>query len=100
MEKPEGMSLTWNPRLVKTPTPTMSATTMAVATVTETVDTAPGSLPWVAASPVSDAAMSGSNLSNSRVQTISFDSASVNKDLPDAQFRYQNTCQSPNGPRM
>ena len=29
--KPELMSLTWNPRLVKTPTPTMSATTIDVA---------------------------------------------------------------------
>src|SRR5262245_24202504 len=91
MENPEGMSLTWNPRLVKTPTPIMSATTMAVATVTETVEAEPGSLPDVAASPVSDAAMSGSNLSSSRLQTVSIDSTSVNKELPRAQFRYQIT---------
>jgi hypothetical protein len=31
------MSFTWNPRLVKTPTPTMSATTIAVAVIVETV---------------------------------------------------------------
>jgi hypothetical protein len=42
---------------VKTPTPTMSATTMAVATITETVDPPPGSRPGHAAVPVSDAAM-------------------------------------------
>jgi hypothetical protein len=30
------MSVTWNPRLVKTPTPIMSATTMAVAVRGET----------------------------------------------------------------
>src|SRR6185437_4014592 len=30
-EKPDLMSMTWKPRLVKTPTPTMSATTIAVA---------------------------------------------------------------------
>jgi hypothetical protein len=51
------MSLTWKPRLVKTPTPTMSATTMAVATKTETVDPLPGSRPGHAALPVSDVAM-------------------------------------------
>src|SRR5882757_9578953 len=57
MEKPEGMSLTWKPRLVKTPTPTMSATTMAVATMTETVVPAPESRPGHAALSVPDAAM-------------------------------------------
>jgi hypothetical protein len=31
------MSLTWNPRLVKTPTPTMSAMTIAVAVTHDTV---------------------------------------------------------------
>src|SRR5690349_15163646 len=31
------MSFTWNPRLVKTPTPTMSATTIAVAVIVVTV---------------------------------------------------------------
>ena len=30
-EKPDGRSLTWNPRLVKTPMPTMLATASAVA---------------------------------------------------------------------
>src|SRR6516162_8889499 len=35
-ENPDVMSLTWNPRLVKTPTPTMSATTMAVAVTQDT----------------------------------------------------------------
>ncbi len=59
MEKPEGMSLTWKPRLVKTPTPTMSATTMATATSNETVDPPlPVSRPDRAASPASDAAIS------------------------------------------
>src|SRR3981189_1672504 len=57
MEKPEGMSLTWKPRLEKTPTPTMSATTMAVATMTETVVPAPESRPGHAALSVPDAAM-------------------------------------------
>ena len=42
MEKPDGMSFTWKPRLVKTPTPTMSATTIAVATTTETPGLAVG----------------------------------------------------------
>src|SRR5262249_28752360 len=36
-ENPDEMSFTWNPRLVKTPTPTMSATTIAVAVIVETV---------------------------------------------------------------
>src|SRR6266513_3049845 len=57
IEKPEGMSLTWKPRLVKTPTPTMSATTMAVATMAETVVPAPKSRPGHAALSVPDAAM-------------------------------------------
>src|SRR5216684_9040477 len=57
IEKPEGMSLTWKPRLVKTPTPTISATTMAVATMTETAVPLPESRPDQAALPVSDAAM-------------------------------------------
>src|SRR5713101_3455405 len=57
IEKPEGMSLTWKPRLVKTPTPTISATTMAVATMTETVVPPPENRPGQAALPVSDAAM-------------------------------------------
>src|SRR5215471_19871560 len=35
--KPEVMSLTWNPRLVKTPTPTMSATTIDVAVSQDTL---------------------------------------------------------------
>jgi hypothetical protein len=43
---------------VKTPTPTMSATTMAVATITETVDPPPGSRPGHGALSVSDAAIS------------------------------------------
>src|SRR4029077_3159525 len=55
--KPEGMSLTWKPRLVKTPTPIMSATTMAVATTTETVDL-PGSREGHAAPVVSVATIS------------------------------------------
>src|SRR5262249_17593566 len=38
-EKPEVMSLTWNPRLVKTPTPTMSATTIDVAVSQDTLAT-------------------------------------------------------------
>src|ERR1700731_4277354 len=38
-EKPEVMSLTWNPRLVKTPMPTMSATTIAVAVTPDTLAT-------------------------------------------------------------
>ena len=59
MEKPEGMSLTWKPRLVKTPTPTMSATTMAAATQSETVEPPPAvSRPGKAALPASDAAIS------------------------------------------
>ena len=45
IEKPDGMSLTWKPRLVKTPTPTMSATTIAVATSNDTVDPPPVSRP-------------------------------------------------------
>src|SRR5262245_49699709 len=36
-ENPEVMSLTWNPRLVKTPTPTMSATTIDVAVSQDTL---------------------------------------------------------------
>jgi hypothetical protein len=43
---------------VKTPTPTMSATTMAIATTTETVEPPPGLGPDHAALPVSVAAMS------------------------------------------
>src|SRR5258708_708585 len=35
--KPDVMSLTWKPRLVNTPTPIMSATTMAVAVTAEIV---------------------------------------------------------------
>ena len=38
-EKPDVMSLTWNPRLVKTPTPTMSATTIDVAVQPEILAT-------------------------------------------------------------
>jgi hypothetical protein len=40
-EKPEVMSLTWNPRLVNTPTPTISATTIAVAVTQDTVAALP-----------------------------------------------------------
>jgi hypothetical protein len=43
---------------VKTPTPTMSATTMAVATSTETVEPLPGSRLGHAALPVLDDAIS------------------------------------------
>ena len=58
IENPEGMSLTWNPRLVKTPTPTMSATTIAVATITETDWPPSRSRPdGSAALPVCDAVM-------------------------------------------
>src|ERR1700735_1153864 len=39
-EKPDVMSFTWNPRLVKTPTPTMSATTIAVAVMQDILATA------------------------------------------------------------
>src|SRR5262249_58518802 len=35
-EKPDVMSFTWNPRLVKTPTPIMSAMTIAVAVAVDT----------------------------------------------------------------
>jgi hypothetical protein len=52
------MSLTWKPRLVKTPTPTMSATTMAVATSSETDDPPPVSRPGQAELPDPDAAIS------------------------------------------
>ncbi len=58
IEKPVGMSLTWKPRLVKTPTPTMSATTMATATPKETVDPPAPSRPDRVAPPASDAAIS------------------------------------------
>jgi hypothetical protein len=60
MEKPEGMSLTWKPRLVKTPTPTMSATTMEAATQSETVEPPPAVIRpgKAAAPPASDAAIS------------------------------------------
>src|SRR6476646_7984477 len=67
IEKPEGMSLTWKPRLVKTPTPTMSATTIAVATSTETVAPLAGSEPGHAALPVSDVAISDRTLSAARL---------------------------------
>ena len=40
MTNGEGRSATWKPRLVKTPVPTMFATTMEVAVTSETVRTA------------------------------------------------------------
>jgi hypothetical protein len=55
IEKPDGMSFTWKPRLVNTPTPTMSATTIAVATRTETPDAPPRRRPVHAVLPASDA---------------------------------------------
>src|ERR1700730_10095630 len=58
IEKPEGMSLTWKPRLVKTPTPTLSATTIAVASTAKPEAPPPRSRPGHAALPASDAAMS------------------------------------------
>src|SRR5262245_6315327 len=65
--KPEGMSLTWKPRLVKTPTPTMSATTIAAATQRETVEPLLSVRPpGKAAPPASDAAISVHALRASR----------------------------------
>jgi len=59
--------LTWKPRLVKTPTPIMSATTIAIATTTETVEPPPGSGPVKAALPVSVAAISVRTFSAARL---------------------------------
>src|SRR3984957_9679944 len=102
IEKPEGMSLTWKPRLVKTPTPTMSATTMAVATTTETVDPPPGSRPGQGAVPVSDAAMSVRALRAritpaifSSCRLASVNSSNVNNDLNlglNSVFIYRRRC--------
>src|SRR5258708_2681167 len=63
MEKPDGMALTWKPRLVNTPTPIMSATTIAVATMTETECPPARSRLGHAGLPVSDAVMSGPSAS-------------------------------------
>src|SRR6058998_136829 len=86
IEKPEGMSLTWKPRLVKTPTPTMSATTIAVATSSETDDPPPVSRPGHAGPPDPDAAMSvhalgttPGNLPSCRPRPVI--SSNVNNDL-------------------
>src|ERR1700758_1483580 len=53
------MSLTWKPRLVNTPTPIMSATTIAAATMTETECPPARTRLGHAGLPVSDAVMSG-----------------------------------------
>jgi hypothetical protein len=64
----------------------MSATTMAVATMTETEDPLPGSRPGQAALPVSDAAISVHALGVTPVidtwcRQASVNSSSVNNDL-------------------
>ncbi|GLR95906.1 hypothetical protein GCM10007858_35430 [Bradyrhizobium liaoningense] len=77
------MSLTWNPRLVKTPTPIMSATTMAVATGTETPAPLPVNRPIQAAVPACDAVIAVLNLrrlaSQAIVQFGPVNSSRVNK---------------------
>src|SRR5713101_6755307 len=92
IENPGGMSLTWKPRLVKTPTPTMSATTMAVATSTETVDLPLGSWPGHATLPVSDVVMSvHTPLIFSSCRPAPINSTNVNNDLnlgPNLVFSY------------
>src|SRR6202012_1892641 len=66
MEKPDGISLTWKPRLVNTPTPIMSAPTIAVATRTETECPPSRSRLGQAGLPVSDAVMSVPSASRRR----------------------------------
>jgi hypothetical protein len=86
---------------VKTPTPTISATTMAVATVTETVDPPPESWPGHAALPVPDAAMPVYAL---RVTSVIFpscrlssaNSSNANNDLNQDFNWYQITSKWPN----
>src|SRR5947208_6867145 len=105
IEKPDGMSLTWKPRLVKTPTPTMSATTIATATSNETVDPPlPVSRPDKAASPASDAAISVHAFGASRPGFASWCrlgpaiSSNANKGLnqnPDSVLKYQNRTRRP-----
>src|SRR5260370_31034003 len=80
------MSWTWKPRLVKTPTPTMSATTIAVATSSETDDPPPVSRPGQAEPPDPDAAMSVHALGYTPGDSPScrprpVTSSNVNKDL-------------------
>src|ERR1700761_543028 len=96
MAKPDGMSSTWKPRLVKTPTPIMSATTMAVATITETVDPPPASRPGNAASPDPDTVIFGPRTGprapicpSCRLGPIG--SSSVNRHLNGVYYRYQDT---------
>src|SRR6476620_11710707 len=96
IEKPEGMSLTWKPRLVKTPTPTMSATTIAVATSTETVAPLAGSEPGHAALPVSDVAISDRTLSAARLSLHGAGGSwpiqgALTRIYHGKAFRYQDT---------
>src|SRR5450631_2707096 len=76
----------------------MSATTMAVATTTETLDPSPGSRLGQAAPPVSDAAMSVHALGRARharffssCRLAAVNSSNVNNDLNLGPFRYPFT---------